>query len=284
MSSAKNWCFTLNNYTEDELDQFTALGTELPEPILYLVFGKETGSSGTPHLQGYMSLSARKTMASVKGILCDRVHLEVAKGTPRQAANYCKKDGDYKEFGNIPGGKGTRTDLKEVVTQIKKGATFRTIADSHPEAIIRYGSGILRLRQMYRPERTHPPTIWVFYGPTGTGKTRRVWEFAEKEELWVHPGNQWFDGYDGQKMVLLDDFDGSWFKLAYLLRLLDRYPMSVPVKGDHAWWYPTTIYITSNLEPKEWYPNGNPQHVAALMRRLTEFGTIVHCTGEDMSD
>lgn len=278
MSSAKNWCFTLNNYTDDDVNLLEALGTELNEPIQYLVFGRETGESGTPHLQGYITFTRRKTLAFVKQLISDRIHCEISRGTPLQAATYCKKDGDYKEYGTIPKGKGARSDLVAVAKKIREGANVRKIAEEHPEAIIRYGSGILRLRRMYRPTREHPPQIKVFWGPTGTGKTRRVWEFADKDELWLHPGGQWFDGYDGQKMVLLDDFDGSWFKLSFLLRLLDRYPMPVAVKGDHAWWVPTTIFITSNLEPKDWYPNGHKDHVAALMRRLSEFGEIVNCT------
>lgn len=279
MSSGKHWCFTLNNYEETDVDAFTCLGTELPSPVVYLVFGRETGEQGTPHLQGFISFSKRKSLAFIKGLLCNRIHAEIAKGTPAQASTYCKKDGDFKEFGTVPGGQGTRTDLQLVAKKIREGTSFREVAEQHPDAVLRYGSGILRLRRLYRPERPHPPQIWIFWGVTGTGKTRRVWEFADKKELWVHPGDRWFCGYDGHKSVLFDDFDGSWFKLAYLLRLLDRYPMPVPVKGDQTWWCPSTIYITSNLKPSDWYPNGNKDHLNALQRRLDQFGNVVHCEG-----
>lgn len=136
----------------------------------------------------------------------------------------------------------------------------------------------MRLRMFHRPERPAPPQIWTFWGKTGTGKTRRVWEFANVDELWVHPGDRWFDGYDSQRAVLFDDFDGSWFKLSYLLKLLDRYMMQVPVKGGYVWWNPKTIYLTSNINPKDWYPQANEEHKAALKRRLTEFGHIQECT------
>lgn len=277
-TSAKHWCFTLNNYTDDETAALTALGTESSFDLVYLVFGRETGESGTAHLQGFVSFSRRKTLNQCRQIISTRAHLEVAKGTPQQAATYCKKDGDFEEFGNVPQGQGKRSDLAAVVDSIKQGKNMREIAEENPSAVIRYGTGIQRLRMLHRPARVTPPQIKVFWGKTGTGKTRRVWEFADHSQLWVHPGDKWFDGYDGQPLVLFDDFDGSWFKLSYFLRLLDRYPMMVPVKGGYAHWCPTTIFITSNIKPEEWFINSHEEHKAALQRRLTEFGNVEHCS------
>jgi hypothetical protein len=117
----------------------------------------------------------------------------------------------------------------------------------------------------------------VFWGKTGTGKTRRVWEFVKDDELWIHPGDRWFDGYDRHKCALFDDFDGSWFKLSYLLKLLDRYVFPVPVKGAYTWWCPSQIFITSNIEPRMWYPGALEDHRAALLRRLSEFGEVNKC-------
>lgn len=275
---AKNWCFTINNYEENGQELLLQRGAET-ESVLYLVAGKEVGEGGTPHIQGYVQFSKRLTLSTVKRLVGERAHCEVSRGTPQQAAQYCKKDGDFKEIGGIRGGQGTRTDLVEVFRACVSGRTFGQVAEAYPSAALRYGSGIQRLRQLSRPTRTSAPQIWCFWGKTGSGKTRRVWEYTNDHALWVHPGDRWFDGYDGQHAVLFDDFDGSWFKLSFLLRLLDRYPMPVAVKGGHTWWVPKTIYITSNLNPSEWYPQANTNHQAALMRRLREFGTIEECTG-----
>ena len=160
-----------------------------------------------------------------------------------------------------------------------EGQSFRQIAEEHPSTVLRYGSGVQRLISMVRPERRQrPPQIWCFWGKTGSGKTRRVWEFTDESKLYVHPGDRWFDGYDRQPAVLFDDFDGGWFKITYLLKLLDRYqPMSVPVKGGFTWWMPDTIYFTSNHHPREWYKGASQQHQDALLRRFREFGTIEEC-------
>ncbi len=276
-SQGKNWCFTLNNYGTDDEDHIKDAAAN--QGVRYFIFGREVAPSGTKHLQGYIQFVRRCVLSRVKRVVGDRAHVELSRGTPKQAADYCKKDGDYCEAGEIAQGQGARTDLAQVAEACKAGESFAQIAERFPSAALRYGNGIQRLRQLCRPSRTTPPQIWVFWGATGSGKTRRVWQYADKEQLWLHPGGSWFDGYDGHKAAVFDDFDGSWFKLSYLLRLLDRYIMMVPNKGGHAWWYPTTIYLTSNLEPKEWYPNAHAAHQAALMRRISEFGTIVHCTG-----
>lgn len=274
---SKHWCFTINNPIQEEEACLQALGHERPEGILYLVWGKEEGENGTPHFQGFISFGQRKRFNQVKSIISERAHIEKANGTPKQAADYCKKDGDYEEFGTVPAGQGARTDLAKCAKKITEGATFQEIATEFPSVALRYGNGIQRLRSLFRPKRSQVPEIWTLWGKTGTGKTRRVWEFADVEELWVHPGDRWFDGYDGQRAVLFDDFDGSWFKLSYLLKILDRYTFMVPVKGGYTWWIPNTIYITSNLHPEKWYPNALGEHKNALLRRLREFGHIQEC-------
>lgn len=275
---AKHWVFTLNNPTEDEEHSIIALGSERPSDLTYLVFGRERGESNTPHLQGYAAFTTRKSFGIVKALISRRAHLEPAKGTPNQASEYCKKDNDFQEFGTLPGGQGSRTDLVAVYEACKAGASLRDIAQNHPSAVLRYGGGVLRLKSLFRPERQGPPELWCLWGKTGTGKTRRIWEFVDIDQLWVHPGDRWFDGFDGQAAVLFDDFDGGWFKLTYLLKLIDRYIFQVPVKGSYTWWAPKTIYFTSNLHPRDWYPNAKEEHKAALLRRFREYGHIQECT------
>lgn len=136
---------------------------------------------------------------------------------------------------------------------------------------MRYRRSIHSYRNLHGKRRNWLCSVIVYWGRTGSGKTRSVTE--NSNELWVYPGNGWFDGYDGQEQVLFDDFSGSEFKISYLLKLLDRYPMQVPIKGDFAHWVPQEIYITSNLDPDMWFPNAHSEHVAALRRRFTN---VVH--------
>lgn len=123
---ARAWCFTLNNYSEEEYEKITKLSCK------YLVVGKEVGDSGTPHLQGYVEFDNPRMLTGVKKIIGDRVHLEVRLGTALQASDYCKKDGDFFEIGNI-GKQGERTDLKILANRIKEGESLDTIAMEDPE-------------------------------------------------------------------------------------------------------------------------------------------------------
>lgn len=275
MSAAKNWCFTLNNYNDEQVEHLRRAFEEAQ--AVYMVFGRERGENGTPHLQGFLQLGVRRRLGQLRNTFSDQAHWEIARGTPQEAARYCKKDGDFEELGAILGGSGRRSDLGAVAELVRGGASMRRIADEHPEAVLRYGNGISRLRLYSKPaERDGPPEVRVYWGATGLGKTRRVHSECPSQDLWIHPGDRWFDGYDGQEAVLFDDFDGGWFKLGYLLKLLDRYCFQVPIKGGYAWWQPKKIFITSNVDPKLWYQGAAESQQQALQRRLREFGQVIH--------
>jgi len=268
--SAKNWCFTINNYTDAEITQLAEKASELLESksIQYLVYGKEVGETGTPHLQGFVSFHKRTTLNGIKSVLIPRGHLEAARGTPLQASEYCKKDGDYTEFGRCPRGRGNRSDLEQLVIRITEGATRQEIANEFPGQYIRYRNAIQAHISDQLGERNWESDVRVLWGRTGTGKTRKVFDNHERNTIYIHPGDSWFNGYEGQEVALFDDFNGSEFKLAYFLKILDRYPMKVPIKGGFVQWLPKIIYITSNKDPADWYRNALPEHRDAMFRRI----------------
>lgn len=111
-SQGKRWCFTLNNYTEGEYQLLADL-CDSPH-VAYGVLGRETGDSGTPHIQGFVIFDTNKRFAAAKQLLGSRVHLELAKGSAKQASDYCKKEGDFNEYGKCPGEKSKRTDWERV--------------------------------------------------------------------------------------------------------------------------------------------------------------------------
>ncbi len=245
----------------------------------YLIYGREGKEQGfTPHLQGFLALPERKRGSQVKALLSPRAHVEKKQKTLDQAADYCKKEGDYTEFGERPlenSGSGRRTDLETIRESIAAGITDLELADNH------FGQWVFHRRsfEAYRAlrhdkPRSVPSEVRVYWGDTGTGKTRRVVE--AEPSLWIAPDNQlnWFDGYSGQPAVLLDDFTGCKVsKFGFLLRLLDRYAMQVPVKGGFVNWAPARIYITSNLDPRDWFLGVTGEQADALRRR---FLTVTH--------
>jgi hypothetical protein len=98
-SPKKHWVFTLNNPLPDDQG-----GLWLP-PYDYAVLGNEVGESGTPHIQGYVIFKNKLRLNQLKthSPQGQRAHWEPQSqySTPAQAADYCMKDGDFKEFGEL---------------------------------------------------------------------------------------------------------------------------------------------------------------------------------------
>ena len=118
MSRARNWCFTLNNPTNDEILKLEQLYDDHGEAagLRFLIFQQETGEEGTPHIQGYICLKKTKRLKQLKALVGDRAHLAVARGTPKQNIDYCSKtetavEGTLRRYGESPPQKGQRSDL-----------------------------------------------------------------------------------------------------------------------------------------------------------------------------
>jgi len=255
VNGAKNWCWTLNNYTELHLQALHNLGGKL-DTITYMVWGAELGELGTPHLQGYVQFCSKKTLNQAKSLLPGNPHLEMQskKSTATEAAAYCKKDGKYHEFGKILL-KGQRNDLNHIKKQIDEGRTYEELWEDNFSTMIQYRKGFKEYIDIKRSKiARNPPSVYIFWGCTGTGKTRRAWAI-DKDSSWVYPGKGWFDGYHGQRVAIFDEFDGDDIKFSLWKQLVDRYPMQVPIKGGFTSWTPDIIVFTSNLSPDLWWRN-----------------------------
>jgi len=272
------WCFTLNNYTEDEYETIRALYHDRKYKISYIVVGREKGDEGTPHLQGFIAFAVRKKFATVKAIVGDRAHLEPMRSIPAKAAAYCKKEGDFFEKGALPTeakAQGSRSDLNAVKDALDAGgstwdlakesyAGFATISRSH-KFFIGYETALAAPRDFQTQ-------VYVLYGDPGTYKSYAAHLFADLFTV-VRPRHSgdgvWFDGYDParHRAALLDDFYG-WMPFNNLLELCDRYGSRVQVKGGTVQWKPQVLAITSNVAPDRWYKYGEGMDFNALKRRL----------------
>jgi len=260
----------------------------------YLVYQLEQGENGTIHWQGYVEFKRQTRLQTAKNLLgSNTIHLEARRGTSQEASDYCQKD-DSRVQGSVPiirgvirlATPGKRNDLKEFKDAVKSGKRKRDVVDDHYGTLARYPKFYNTLTLMSRPRSTDAPQVILLIGEPGLGKTRYVYErHLEDDELYVAPlsnGTPWYDEYDGHEAVLLDDFSGSssHMQLVTLLRLIDRYPVMVPTKGAHTWFQPKTIYITTNILPKDWYKwEDRGVQYLALARRFTKvilFYTPLH--------
>lgn len=274
----RNFCWTLNNYTEENISDIKTFADEL---CSYMVVGKEVGDSGTPHLQGYAELKKQTMWTKLKSLLPRGTHIEKRKGTAKQAADYCKKDGDFKEIGTMKH-PGKRNDLDALHADVKKGHSLATLYENHFGPMLRYHKGVEKYMALNNKKEFQEVKVYVLWGVAGSGKTRAAYErFPDLYKLPKPTSNGsavWFDGYSGERELLIDDFYGG-IKYSYLLELLDGYPMLLPVKGSHVSKNWDTVVITSNSHPRDWYKTlGYP---LALQRRILE---ITHFDDIDEED
>lgn len=159
MSRAKNWCFTLNNYTQADVDRLANLGTS----AAYVVFGREVGENGTPHLQGFIAFDERKRLQQVKAVIGGNPHVEVARNIPA-AIQYCKKDGDFEEVGELPGGQGRRSDLDSFKEAVKGGLmSLKEIRETHSEVYSKHRRFVYEYLADHSPDKVledHVKTPW----------------------------------------------------------------------------------------------------------------------------
>jgi len=277
---AVRWCFTLNNYTADEVDSLVRNCSDR-KVVAYLVYGKEVGEEGTPHLQGYIELSSKREFSTVKKLVGTRAHIEQARGSSQQASDYCKKDGAFKEYGAMMVGAGHRSDLDNIGKRVLAGESLESIADTDTAMYIRYHRGLRELANTLPSPKWRDVKVLVYYGPTGSGKTRAAMALNGGDVFKMNTntnGTLWFDGYRGESVLLLDDYYG-WIKHGELLTLLDGYPYRCQIKGSYTWARWTTVVITSNKPPKAWYAQGlNP----ALERRLTQVREFEPATSQEI--
>jgi hypothetical protein len=297
MSRHRNVCWTLNNPTDDEIQ---SLIIENPR-IRYMVIGHEVGENGTPHLQGYLEMCNPTVFSTLKNLIGHRAHIEERNGTSKQASGYCKKGTDEAEDYSIffprtredPGtwsyvceygqisSQGKRTDLTPAVELLANGSSIVSVAKQHPEIFVRYHRGLRDLRASYLLPRNLPdnPQVVVLWGDTGTGKTRdAILHYSPDEEHYVfRPSNgNWWDGYDGQKKVILEEFRGS-MPWADLLGLLDRNEYRAPVKGGFVQIQADKFIITSPCPPETWYKSDDRyDKYSQLERRITEVHHYTH--------
>lgn len=260
MAKARAYCYTLPNYSVDDYNKLKSVD------CTYKIIGKEKcPTTGTLHLQCYFYWKNQKKFSSVKKILGNG-HIEKANGTPIQNKAYCEKEGDYYEEGILPK-QGARNDIKDCVETAKKFG-IKQACIHHPSVMVKYHTGVKFVARQFVEKRNHVMEVIVLVGLSGTGKSRLAAELAGPD-VYYKPRGEWWDDYDGQFAIIIDDFYG-WLKYDEMLRLLDRYPHKVPIKGGFMEFNSKRIIITSNYEVQCWYTfPGYKENHAALSRRIS---------------
>lgn len=257
MAQGKTWVFTDFELIKD----YSGLNFK------YLIYGVETcPDTGKTHHQGYAEFETNRRLSALKKFN-STIHWELRQGTQAQAIDYCMKDGEFVEFGEKKGksNQGSRSDIKLAKKLVSEGAGMKTIieqVDSYQA--VRMAELSLKYSEKKRNWETN--VIWL-HGPTGSGKTRKAVELSG-DNYWMSGRNlKWWEGYDAHENVIIDDFRKDFCTFHELLRILDRYPYTLEVKGTSRQLLAKQIIITSCYAPDVVYDTR--EDVAQLLRRIS---------------
>jgi len=282
MSKARNYCFTLNNYQANYRDTFNAI-----TGVKYLVCGEELApTTGTPHLQGYICFNNPRTLGSVMRLGLGSI--TVAAGNSLQNYQYCTKTrpsagprpADVTPNEVIftigvrpltPEEKGEGE--KERWRNIRLLATEGRLDEIEDQIYVTRFDTLQRIAAHHMPNAQPLPItdgggcgIWIM-GNSGVGKSHSVWEKYNRDEVYLKARTKWWDGYRGQEIVLVDDFDKYNVKLGGDVKdWADKWPFHAEKKGGSLNIRPRLVLVTSQYSIEDIWED--MQTRAALNRRF----------------
>jgi len=263
MSRSRNYVFTWPNYPADFVDTLDSLLSK------YIIAGRELAPTTLlPHLQGFIVFTHAKSVRAARALL-PGCHVEVARGSPAQCIAYSsKEDTDPYTRGTPPLSQEEKGQKeKERYEEAWRLAKLGEIEAIAPDIRLRLYSTIKRIATDYMPRAVPLATtcgIWIF-GESGTGKTRSVLDAYP--DAYPKPRSMWWDGYQHQPIVLLDDVDKFDVKLGGALKhWADHYPFIAEIKGGSLQIRPSKFVVTSQYRIEDiWQDQAT---VDALLRRF----------------
>ena len=236
-----------------------------------IMYKEEAPTTGHIHAHLYIYYNSANTFNQVKKKY-PTANIEKAKGTPDQAAKYIMKDGEPMfEFGTRPNFKKIDDQWQEHVEAFKRGEGNR-----ETKIYARYSKFFDNLELTSRPDEVYDGDLkcknFWFYGEAGSGKSSAVRKGAKEEncEIFDKPLNKWWDGYEKQGFVVIEDIDqeSAKFLVNFIKKWSDRYPFTAETKGGNRRIFPCDykLLITSNYSIDEVFER--PQDIEAIKRRF----------------
>lgn len=293
------YCFTIHNWTPHCLSAIQRAFDMQRENIQYAAIGDELGKENSPHLQGCLFLKGKKRIRPsvfLRDYLAVLQHTcwpkwYTAHGTQKSNERYCSKEGrDIWEWGQpLPDEEcqqGKRNDLKRAYETIEENidnCDELELAKMCPNVYFKHNRAFLRVRALMLNKRNKrrktvanngPVIIWCF-GETGTGKSHYVRTKIGDLPYYVKGPGKWWDMYDQEKIIWMDDFRKDWMTFGYLLKVLDKYHLNTEFKGGYtSLGNVETVYITAPWHPVTMYGTKGDR-VNQLLRRIYDFGGSV---------
>lgn len=299
----RRWSFT--SFAEllpaDQLSLLYKPADDAPPVFSFLVAQKELcPSTGRPHWQCYVEFPNEQRFSRISALLVGKsksYHAKVSLGTPEQNITYCTKvetrspDSTIIQLGTPMNTRAGRPVAKkfvpeDVIGMMLDGAQLEDCLRALGPQLLVPGAiqAARQAHQLLAPHETRSKPLHVEYhwGAPGVGKTtaiRRIVEhhfgpFSEKAFVYSQSMGPWFDGYQGQVVLIFDDCGkvreraSRDFVAADYLRFLDKTALMAPIKGGAVAARWTHVFIVSNLSPEEWVADAGGS-ADALLDRIT---------------
>lgn len=279
----KNWMFTsFSNVDEWDTPEIMpkAFGIQLKYGIFQI---EKCPNTDKLHIQGYLEFKNAMRLSTLRNAL-PGAHYEARLGSRQQAVEYCGKEdtkirGPYIFGTTLSVQQGRRTDWEPLKSAIREGRPEVYIFENFFAHYLRYNKAISRAMKLFPKRRTTMTTFSVIMGPPGTGKTRMV-QLLYPNAYWKNH-TKWWDGYIGQGVIVLDEFNG--FLSPTLMNMLAGVstPLAVEVKGGVVDFVGTKIVLISNVGLCSWWNWNNIRTpIRSVLRRIGEL-IIMRETGTE---
>jgi len=275
----------LNNYVVTSwTDMLEAFQVKSGEWCTYCFAAREHSKEGKEHVQAFVQ--SHWTIRAIGKKF--NYHVEFMRGTQQQNKIYCTKEGlEHFEFGEWKEhGQGHRSDLDAMLMMARNGSSDYEIALKYPTQYIMYGKRIDYYREVLRHAKFKRETkrrVIFIQGPAGVGKTTKAYELCgcPKDQEMVHPeevyvlsnsdNTMWWNGYNGQKYVIIDDYNGG-MKIDTFLGVTDPWWNKKVQVGFGGWncIMSSDVVIITSTQSLDAIFHDVPHRLAEVKRRVAE--------------
>lgn len=241
--------------------------TQLPAKLKYITGQLESApTTGYKHWQIYVVYKSPVRITQLKKDYGPAAHAEPTRSSA--ASEYCQKtatrvDETRFSLGAPSINRNSKKDWQKIWNDAKEG----NLENIPPDILVRSYSNIKKITSDNLKPEPIQREVEVYWGKTGTGKSHKAWAELGMDAYPKDPRTKFWDGYNGQTNVIIDEFRGA-IDISHILRWLDKYPVIVEVKGSSTVLKAKKIILTSNIHPRDWYPQLDTETMEALLRRL----------------
>ena len=278
---ARNIVFRItlpDNWAEGDIP--TLLDPSTWKDCSYCIYQLEIGDETSRlHYQGYLECVGQKTWSWIhenwEGM--EGASFFVRRGTQQEAINYCKKgetavDGPW-EWGEAKE-QGKRSDLLDIKAKIDDLRPILEIQEDHFASFVRHSKFFKEYKRQKTPKRNFKTKVFLFAGLPGTGKSTLMKIIASyigsvyKATMKKGSGQYW-DDYDGEDVIILDEFDGSRMRPTEFNDLADEHECVLPVHGGSGHQMVSKyLFIGSNYCPSQWWQKRSKAQQRQTTRRI----------------